>query len=44
MTVTNALILPAILLVPRHLIATPDGVAAPLTRSLAEPAANAPVI
>jgi hypothetical protein len=28
MTVTNALILPAILLVPRHLTATPDGVAA----------------
>jgi hypothetical protein len=44
MTVTNALILPAILLVPRHLIATPDGVAAPLTPSVAEPAGNAPVI
>jgi hypothetical protein len=27
MTMTNALILPAILLVPRELIATPDGVA-----------------
>ncbi len=31
MTITNALVLPAILLVPRGLISTPDGVAAPAT-------------
>jgi hypothetical protein len=37
MTVTNALILPAILLVPRHLIANPDGVAAPVAPDLGEP-------
>ena len=37
MTVTNALILPAILLVPRHLVATPDGVAATPAAGLGEP-------
>ena len=36
MTVTNALILPAILLVPRHLTATPDGVVGALPAELAE--------
>ncbi|HEY3889538.1 MAG TPA: hypothetical protein VGL73_13250 [Caulobacteraceae bacterium] len=30
MTITNSLILPAILLAPRELIATPDGVATAL--------------
>ena len=45
MTVTNALILPAIFLVPRHLIATPDGVlppAPPPLPELPEPAAVVP--
>ena len=37
MTVTNALVLPAILLVPRDLISTPDGVASTAGPSLAEP-------
>ncbi len=42
MTVTNGLILPAILLVPRELIATPDGVAAPHGRPGEREAAVAP--
>jgi Na+/melibiose symporter-like transporter len=37
MTITNALVLPAILLVPRRLISTPDGVASTAGPSLAEP-------
>jgi len=41
MTVTNGLILPAILLVPRGLIATPDGFVAPVADVLAEETAVA---
>jgi hypothetical protein len=40
MTMTNALILPAILLVPRELIATPDGVVAASADLLPEEAAQ----
>jgi hypothetical protein len=44
MTVTNGLILPAILLVPRHMMSTPDGVAPVADLPVEKEAAVAPAL